>query len=96
MSPARRDGEDLVLECLLQPRASREGLAGEHDGLLKVRVTAPPLEGKANAALIKLLAKQFGVARGAVCIDAGETARRKRVRIRAPQRIPEEVAALIR
>jgi len=63
------------------PRASREQIAGMRDGRLLVRVNAPPLEGKANAAVCALLAKAAGVPKGAVTVVRGETSRDKRVRI---------------
>jgi len=63
------------------PRASRTAADGEHDGLLRVRLAAPPVEGAANAALLAYLARCCGVARRDVTLVAGDTARRKRVRI---------------
>lgn len=63
------------------PRASRDELAGVRDGRLLVRVTAPPLDGRANAAVCALIAKRAGVPKGAVSVVRGETARDKRVRI---------------
>lgn len=85
----RRDGEDILLECLLQPRASRDEIVGEHDGALKIRVKAPPVDGAANRQLVKFLAKQFGVSKSGVIIERGETSRRKQVRITNPEKIPE-------
>ncbi len=88
-------GDDLLLVLRVQPRASCDEIVGPHGGeALKIRITAPPVEGKANAHLIKFLAKAFGVSRGAVSLVGGETGRNKRVRIRAPQRIPPTVAEL--
>jgi uncharacterized protein len=63
------------------PRASRNAVAGEHDGALKVRVTAPPLNDRANEAVCKLLAERLKVPLGAVKILSGEKSRMKRVRI---------------
>lgn len=63
------------------PRASREELAGMRAGRLLVRVTAPPLDGRANAAVCALVAKAAGVPKGAVSVVRGETARDKRLRI---------------
>lgn len=63
------------------PRASRTAADGEHDGLLRVRVAAPPVEGAANAALIEYLARCCGVARRDVTLVAGDTARRKRLHV---------------
>jgi uncharacterized protein len=65
----------------LQPRASRNEIVGEREGRLVVRVTAPPVDGKANAALCKLLARHYGVAPSKVSVVRGESSRDKLVRI---------------
>ncbi|MBC9252708.1 YggU family protein [Pseudomonas alcaligenes] len=84
----RWDGEDLLLDCHLQPKASKDEFAGLHGERLKIRLTAPPVEGKANAQLLAFLGKEFGVAKSQVSLESGELNRHKRVRIRAPQRLP--------
>ena len=66
----------------MRPRASRSALAGVHDGVLAVRVCAPPAEGQANDAVIELLATTFGVRASAVEIVRGASSRRKLIRIR--------------
>jgi hypothetical protein len=63
------------------PRAAREAIAGEHDGALKVSLTAPPVEGEANQALCALLAKRLGVAKRAVTIVQGQSAKLKTVNV---------------
>ena len=63
------------------PRSSREAIDGEHDGALKIRVTAPALENRANEALRRLLAERLNVPMAAVRIVAGEKSRIKRVAI---------------
>ena len=68
------------------PRASRDEIAGARDGRVLVRVTAPPLDGRANAALCALLAKAAGVPKGAVSVVRGETSRDKRVRMDGDER----------
>lgn len=75
---------DLILFVRLQPRASRNEIVGEQDGRLKIRLTAPPVEGKANSALRKFLAKTFGVAGRQVTLESGDSHRDKRLRIHAP------------
>ena len=65
----------------LTPRAVRDEIAGWRDGVLLVRVTAPPVEGKANAALEKLLAGALGVPKSAVQVVAGERSRDKTVAV---------------
>lgn len=81
MMPCREDGEGLVFEVQVQPGARREGLLGVYDGALKVGVTARPERGKANRALVGLLAGLFGVPRSRVSILRGEHRRRKVVRV---------------
>jgi uncharacterized protein (TIGR00251 family) len=77
-----RDGAGgAVLEVLAQPRASKSRVVGEHDGRLKIQLAAPPVDGEANAALLAFLADALGVRRADVALLAGETGRRKRVRI---------------
>lgn len=61
----------------VQPRASRNELAGLHDGCLKVRLTAPPVEGAANEALVRFIAEALGVPRRQVTVVAGSSGRRK-------------------
>lgn len=86
-----RDGM-VFFEVRVQPRASREEIAGYHGNALKVRLSAPPVEGAANAACVTLLAKVLGVARSRVQIVAGETARNKRLRIDGVTRAQVEQA----
>lgn len=64
------------------PRASRTGVAGLHEGALRVRLAAPPVEGAANEELVRFLARALGVAASAVEITAGHTSKNKRVRVR--------------
>lgn len=78
----------LTLRLRVTPRAKQEGLAVDGERL-RVRLKAPPVDGKANTALAKLLAKRFGVAKGAVHLVAGERGREKTVRIDAPSSWPE-------
>lgn len=63
------------------PRASRSEIAGEHDGRLRIRVTAPPVDGAANEEVIRVLARALGVTRNAVEISSGQTSRLKRVKV---------------
>ncbi|ADB53620.1 DUF167 domain-containing protein [Conexibacter woesei] len=71
------------LRVRLQPRAKRNEIVGERDGALVVRVTAPPVDGKANAALCRLLAKALGVAPSTVTVVRGQSARDKVVHVDA-------------
>jgi uncharacterized protein len=71
----------VVLEVLVQPRASRTRPAGEHGGRLKIQLAAPPVDGEANRALVEFLADALGVRKGDVSIERGETGRRKTIRV---------------
>ncbi len=84
----RWEGGDLVLELRVQPRASRDEVCGPHGERLRLRLTAPPVGGQANAHLCRFLASLFGVPPSAVRVERGLSGREKRVRIRAPRRLP--------
>lgn len=87
----RWDGDALILDCHLQPKASNDAFAGLHGERLKIRLTAPPVDGKANAHLLAFLADAFGVAKSQVTLESGQQSRQKRVRIQAPKRLPTEL-----
>ena len=83
----------VLIDVLVQPRASRVKIGPVHDGRLKIAVTAPPVDGEANAAVIDAVSKALGVARGAVSVVAGATGRRKTLRIDGVRReVVEEIA----
>ncbi len=84
----RWDGVDLILQVRAQPRASRDEWVGLRKDRFRVRITAPPVDGQANAHLREVLATLFGVAKSQVTLLAGETGRDKRWRIAAPKRWP--------
>jgi len=74
--------EGLVSLCLyVQPRASRVGLVGLHDGRLKLAITSPPVEGQANSQVIGFLAKLFRVPKGGISLESGSQGRSKRLTI---------------
>jgi len=87
--------DGLVLRLYIQPKASRDAIVGLHGDEVKVAITAPPVDGQANAHLVKYLAKQFRVAKSQVVIKKGELGRHKQVKIIHPQTIPTDVAALL-
>ncbi|HKM97350.1 MAG TPA: DUF167 family protein YggU [Buttiauxella sp.] len=95
MSAVSQTADGLVLRLYIQPKASRDSIIGLHGDELKVAITAPPIDGKANAHLVKYLAKQFHVAKSQVVVEKGELGRHKQVKIIDPQQIPTEVAALL-
>jgi len=92
----RWEGDDLVLQLRVQPKARRDEFAEIQDARRRLRIIAPPVEGKANAHLIRFLAKAFGVGRNQVTLETGETGRNKRIRIRAPRRFPAALGDLNR
>lgn len=94
MSAVESCSDGLILRLYIQPKASRDSLVGLHGDELKVAITAPPVDGQANAHLVKFLAKQFRVAKSQVIIEKGELGRHKQVRIIHPQQIPTNVATL--
>lgn len=71
--------EGVVIPVRAQPRARQNGIVGLHDGCLKVAVTEVPEKGKANAAIIKVLAKTLDLRRSQLKLIAGATTNRKRV-----------------
>jgi len=75
-----QDGVEIAV--WVQPRASRTRIVGLHGEAIKVQLAAPPVDGAANAALCRFLAKRLGVARSEVEICAGHSSRSKRVRVR--------------
>lgn len=81
MLSCRDDGDGTILKVHLTPKASKEGLAGLYGDALKVKVKAPPVDGKANKALVKFLAGRLDISSSRVEIIAGQTSRSKTVRI---------------
>ena len=74
-----KDGVVLTVKAV--PRAAKSEIAGVDDEWLRVRIKAPPVDGKANEALVKFFAEFFSLPKGAVSIISGDTARLKRVKI---------------
>lgn len=77
----REDGDAVILSLHIQPGAKRTEVAGLHGDALKIRLAAPPVDGKANEALIAFLAKALGVVKADVELVSGHSSRAKRVRI---------------
>ena len=69
------------INVYVQPRASKTAVAGMHDGCVKIRLAAPPVDGAANAALVEFVAEQLKIAKSRVRIAAGLTSRRKTVEV---------------
>ncbi|MCU7844133.1 MAG: DUF167 family protein [Candidatus Thiodiazotropha sp. (ex Monitilora ramsayi)] len=85
----RWDGDDLILHLRIQPKASKDALCGPYgDNEYKITLTAPPVDGKANAHLVRFIAKRFGVPRSNVSLVSGEHSRSKCVRLKSPKQLP--------
>jgi uncharacterized protein len=69
------------IKVYVQPRASQTVVAGEHDGAIKIRLAAPPVDGAANAALVEFIAERLDIAKSCVRVAAGHTSRRKVIEI---------------
>ena len=78
---ARRVGDCIRLSIRLQPRSSRNEIAGLQGDRLKIRITAPPVEGMANEALIEFLSESLNISRRNVCIVSGHSSRNKIVEV---------------
>lgn len=85
-------GNKLVLTLVIQPRAKRDEIVGPHGEALKVRITAPPVDGKANAHLCAWFARLCGVAKSQVEVLTGEASRHKRLVITAPLHLPAGIS----
>ena len=73
----RQGDRQTTLTLHIQPGAKKTEVAGEHGDALKIRLAAPPVDGKANAALIAFVADRLGVAKSSVSLKSGQTSRRK-------------------
>lgn len=85
----RWNGACLELRVRAQTQCRDEGVAGVTGDALRVRVNAPPVEGRANKRLLAILADAFGVARSRVRLVHGARSRHKWIRIERPERFPE-------
>ena len=83
--------QTLVITLWVQPRAKRDEIVGPHADALKVRITTPPVDGRANAHLCAWFADLCGVAKNQVILHSGATDRRKRIHIRQPNILPPGV-----
>ncbi|WP_404336290.1 DUF167 domain-containing protein [Sphingomonas sp. MMS12-HWE2-04] len=90
---ARADGIDIVVR--VTPRGGRDALAAGTQAHFAARLAAAPVDGAANAGLVALVAKHFGVAKRDVALIAGETARLKRLRITGDAAVLAQIAAAL-
>jgi len=94
VSALRRDGDDFLLYCRVQPRARANAFAEVRGSEVLVKLTAPPVDDRANQALRVFLGQCFGVPVSRVRIESGERARHKRVRVSGAATAPAELRAL--
>jgi len=71
--------ERFTIECYIQPQSSKNELLGLYNGKLKIKITAPPVDGKANECLIKFLSKELKITQSNIIITQGLTGRNKKV-----------------
>jgi len=88
------EGENLVLRLQIQPRSSKDGFGEIYNNRLKLHLTAPPVDGKANQRLLAYLAKQFGIPKASVRIVSGDSSRLKTVELRCPGKFPADLDLL--
>lgn len=81
---------------LIQPKSAKDEVVGLQEERLKIKITAPPVDGKANAHLQKLLGNWFGVAKSNIVIKSGDTGRRKTIIVQSYRQLPPAVAELIK
>jgi uncharacterized protein (TIGR00251 family) len=94
MPAIRWQGSVLILELQVQPGAARDEIVGAHGDRLKVRISAAPVDGRANRHLIEYLAASFDVPRSRITLLRGQSGRAKTVQIHSPARLPSEITAL--
>ena len=87
----RRDGDDVLLVLHVQPGAKRSEVSGLHGEALKIRLAAPPIEGRANEALLRFIADSFGVPLRNVELKKGAQSRHKTVRVSGGSVEPESL-----
>lgn len=87
------EGSDLILAVHVQPKSSCDAVSGTYGDYLKIKITAPPADGKANDHLVRFLSRLFDVPRRQVVLLSGEYSRTKRLRIHRPRSLPGEITA---
>ncbi|MCT8534755.1 DUF167 family protein YggU [Glaesserella parasuis] len=86
--------QGIRLRIFLQPKANRDQIVGLHDNELKIAITAPPIDGQANAHLLKYLSKLFKVPKSSIVLEKGELQRHKQIFVPEPKLIPKEIEVL--
>ncbi|OOF38908.1 YggU family protein [Rodentibacter mrazii] len=95
MSAIEKMSDGIRLKIFLQPKASKDQIVGIHNEELKITITAPPIEGQANAHLLKFLSKIFKVPKSSILLEKGELNRHKQIWIPNPKLIPQEIENLL-
>lgn len=88
--------QGIRLRIFLQPKASRDQIVGLHGNELKIAITAPPVDGAANAHLLKYLSKLFKTPKSSIVLEKGELQRHKQIWIPDPKQIPTEILQLFK
>ena len=87
--------DGLRIAVHVQPNASRSEITGEVEGALKIRLNAPPVDGKANEALERFIAEKLGLARRAVSVSHGHTSRQKLLEVKTDLRVDQAKSRLL-
>ncbi|QPB41939.1 DUF167 family protein YggU [Rodentibacter haemolyticus] len=95
MSAIEQTTDGIRLKIFLQPKASKDHIVGLYDNELKITITAPPVDGQANAHLLKFLSKAFKVPKSSIVLEKGELNRHKQIWIPNPKLIPKEIENLL-
>ena len=82
-------GDGLLLRCHIQPKASRDAIAGVHNDRLKIRITAPPTDGRANEHLCRFIGKLAGVPKSRISLASGQSSRQKTLVISGLESLPD-------
>ncbi|HEY7874372.1 MAG TPA: DUF167 domain-containing protein [Actinomycetota bacterium] len=93
----RTVGDDVVIDAFVQPRSAKNAAVGVHGRAIKLKVTAPPVDGKANEAVERLIARWVGVPRSAVQVVGGRSSRYKQIRVvgAAPEAVTAALALVL-
>jgi uncharacterized protein (TIGR00251 family) len=86
------DAVETVIKVRVLPRSSRTEIVGKENGVYRVKLTDPPVEGRANKALVNFLSEKLGMAKSHIEITAGKTSRVKRVRVRGMSDVAVKLA----
>lgn len=95
MLAVQQQGADYILSLQIQPNAKKNEWVGLHGDALKLRLHAPPVDGKANEALCAFLAEIFAVKRQSVVLLSGQTSRYKRVQIKNTTYLPSAIIKIL-